>query len=96
MSIRPNFPNAGGFVLSYRWLALGVALSPPAWRGGFVLSYRWLASGVAFGRPVRRRLRLIGLILSSVRLEGVRIPFPTHLSRKRFAKSEVDSIEWVS
>ena len=25
MSSRPNFPKAGGFVLSYRWLALGVA-----------------------------------------------------------------------
>ena len=51
MSIRPNFPNDGGFVLSYPWLALGVALGPPVWRGGFVLSYRWLASVVAFKRP---------------------------------------------
>ena len=63
MSIRPNFPNAGGFVLSYRWLALGVALGPPVWRGGFVLSYRWLASGVAFGRPVWRWFRLTILLV---------------------------------
>ena len=30
MSIRPNFPKAGGFVLSYRWLALGVAFFWPS------------------------------------------------------------------
>ena len=37
MSIRHNFPKAGGFVLSYRWCALGVAFGPPF--GAVVSSY---------------------------------------------------------
>ena len=83
MSIRPNFPKAGGFVLSYRWLALAVAFGPPVWRGGFVLSYRRLALGVAFFWP-SSLARWFRLILSLV---GVRCWFRTSEVRGGLALS---------
>ena len=59
----------GGFVLSFRWFALGVGFGSSAFarliESEKALGYFWFVSGVGFGRSVRRWFRLI---LSLVRL----------------------------